>query len=154
MSCEHKVCLECVATLQLCEVIFTSEPYKAKQFPSPLAVHLSWYFKLEIKRQLYNGPFPLREAASFIFLHWMTRLNVALPCLYFIHSCTKLSSSPGPPSFPLLAVQEKPGNKASTEHSPWLLPSRSEATPTKLTDPYEAQPILGCWSEMVWNAVE
>ena len=69
MSHEQKVCLECGATLQLCEVIFTSDLYKAKQFPSALAVHLSWYFKLEIKRQLYSGPFPLREAASFTFLH-------------------------------------------------------------------------------------
>ena len=37
-----------------------------------------------IKRQLYSAPFSLREAASFIFQHY-----VALTSLYFVHSCTK-----------------------------------------------------------------
>ena len=140
MSCEQKVFLECVTTLQLCEVIFTSDPYKAKQFPSALAVHLSCISNSRSKDSCYSGPFPLREAASFTFLHWMMGLNVALPCQYFIHSCTKLASFPGPTQLSVACSTGKPGNKVST----MTQSSRSEATLTKLTDPYEAQAILGC----------
>jgi len=32
------------------EVMWVSDPYKAKQFPGVLVVRLWWYFKLMIKR--------------------------------------------------------------------------------------------------------